>query len=58
MKLSDVPTEKLIEAIRATEKVAEPDSPSLVALRRELDRRQQAGHAEMDQPERRKAVPA
>jgi len=40
MKLSDVPTEKLIEVIRATERVVEPDSPSLVALRREFERRQ------------------
>lgn len=48
MKLSDVSTEKLIEAIRATEKVAKSDSPSLVALRRELERRQQAGRAEVD----------
>ena len=40
MKLSDVPTQQLIEVIRATEKVVEPESPSLVALRRELERRQ------------------
>lgn len=42
MKLTDVPTEKLIEAIRATETVTKPDSPSLVALRRELERRELA----------------
>ena len=37
MKLSEVPTDELIEAIRATEQAVGPDSTSLAALRRELD---------------------
>ena len=42
MKLSEVPTHELIEAIRATEQAVAPDSASLAALRRELERRRES----------------